>query len=451
MSGAPAELVAGQDRWVETLGVSVLALRSPLLVAAGIPQEVIGVDVDPSAPDGTTTVAGGLVQGSEYTFRSYVPDPTARMLRRHDDERYPRELERYTTMLLPEGVSDTTFAPEAAPVGTLEAVTVPIRDSRRARRAGPAAGEPAPGTSYARIAALARRITADAGGNYQAVAEIERYLLENYAYEQEVPDRPEPLPAFLFKDERGYCQQFSGAMALMLRMIGIPSRVATGFAAGLPDPEEPGTYLVRDTDAHSWVEVWFPRVGWVTVDPTPAAAPARTDTSLNATASAGDVGRFGAGRAFDIEESARSGRLEGFSPSSRSDDASPLGTVVSFAAVLGVIGLFVGYRRRRALLLRPEGAEPQLRELERAVPLLGRPSGPRVTLLGIERAFATALGPDAARYPAALRYNRFAAGTPRRPGPEQRRQLRHALGHGKGIRGRLRALRAIPPGGPRRR
>ena len=453
VSGAPAELVAEQDRWVQTLDVSVRALRSPLLVAAGIPQDVVGVPVAASAPDGTTPVSGGLVQGSEYEFTSYVPDPTARMLRRHDDERYPRGLERFTTMLLPEGVSDTTFAPEAAPVGTLESVTVPIRGSRRARRAGPAAGEPAPGTSYARIARLARAITADAGGNYQAVAEIERYLLENYAYEQEVPDRPEPLPAFLFKDERGYCQQFSGAMALMLRMIGIPSRVATGFAAGLPDPEEPGTYLVRDTDAHSWVEVWFPQAGWVTVDPTPAAAPARTDTSLNATASAGGVDRFGAGRlrAFEeIDEPSRSGPFEA-SPSSRSDDASPLGTVVSFAAVLGVIGLFVGYRRRRALLLRPEGAEPQLRELERAVPLLGRPTGPRVTLLGIERAFATALGPDAARYPAALRDNRFAAGTPRRPGPEQRRLLRRALGHGKGIRGRLRALRAIPPGGPRRR
>mgnify|MGYP006351595833 CR=1 FL=1 len=56
------------------------------------------------------------------------------LLGRHDDERYPRPLERYTTMLLPEGVSDTTFAPEAAPVGTLESVTVPIRGSRRARR-----------------------------------------------------------------------------------------------------------------------------------------------------------------------------------------------------------------------------------------------------------------------------------------------------------------------------
>ena len=72
-------------------------------------------------------MAGGLVHGSEYEFTSYVPDPTARMLRRHDHERYPRALERYTTMLLPEGVSDTTFAPEAAPVGTLESVTVPIR------------------------------------------------------------------------------------------------------------------------------------------------------------------------------------------------------------------------------------------------------------------------------------------------------------------------------------
>jgi protein-glutamine gamma-glutamyltransferase len=450
LSGASGEVVAEHSRWVEELQVSVLGLRSSLLVAAGIPQDVDGVDVEPGAPDGTTTVAsGGLTQGSEYTYTSYVPDPSARTLKRRDDARYPRGLEQYTHMLLPEGLSDTTFSPEAAPVGTLTSVTVPIRGSRRAESAPPVTDALAPGSSYARVARLARRITKDAGGNYQAVAAIERHLLENYVYEQEVPDRPEPLPAFLFDDRRGYCQQFSGAMALMLRMVGIPSRVVSGFAAGLPDPDEPGTYMVRDTDAHSWVEVWFPKVGWVTVDPTPAASPARTETTLGPT-TPGSVDRFGAGRAFDIEESAQSGPVRRPSLSGGSDDGSPLGTIVSFAAILAVIGLFVVYRRRRARLVGPEGAGPQLHELERAMTLLGHRAGPRLTLLGIERELATALGPEAARYPAALRFNRFAAGVPRRPGPDQRRGLRSAFARGRGIRGRWRALRAFPPGGPGR-
>ena len=78
---------------------------------------------------------------------------------------------------------------------------------------------------------LALRLTRGAPGNYEAVAAIERHLLENYRYEQDVPERREPLPAFLFRDRAGYCQQFSGAMALMLRLAGIPSRVVSGFGA----------------------------------------------------------------------------------------------------------------------------------------------------------------------------------------------------------------------------
>ena len=66
----------------------------------------------------------------------------------------------------------------------------------------------------------------------------------------------------------GYCQQFAGAMGLMLRMVGIPSRVVSGFAPGALDQER-GVYEVRDTDAHSWVEVYFRGIGWVTFDPTP--------------------------------------------------------------------------------------------------------------------------------------------------------------------------------------
>ena len=109
----------------------------------------------------------------------------------------------------------------------------------------------------------------------------------------------------------------------------------------------------------------------------------------------------------------------------------------------------VSYGRRRRLLVSPAGAEPQLRELVRAAPLVWD-AGPGATLLRIERELAAASAPDAARYPAALRENRYARRNPRRPGPRERRALRRDLGRGRGLGGRLRALRAVPPGGPRK-
>jgi len=81
-------------------------------------------------------------------------------------------------------------------------------------------------------------------------------------------------------------------MALMLRMGAIPARVATGFTPGTRDATS-GDWIVRDVNAHSWVEAWFPRWGWVTFDPTPPSAPARfgpaATSTLGGTARRGDV------------------------------------------------------------------------------------------------------------------------------------------------------------------
>ncbi len=222
--------------------------------------------------------------------------------------------------------------------------------------------------------------------------------------------------------------------------------MVTGFAPGLPDPDT-GAYLVRDTDAHSWVEVWFPEVGWVTVDPTPSAAPARTELALSADA-AGSSTATALGRAFSIEESAQSGPLRDVNTSR--DDGSPLAGLSGFLLLIAAGACGFEYWRRRRRLLSSEGAGPQLRELERALPLLGLAPARGRTLLGIERELAATVGTDAARYPAALRANRYRRGNPRRPGSGERRALRWALARGKGLRGRLRALRTIPPGGPRR-
>ena len=91
----------------------------------------------------------------------------------------------------------------------------------------------------------------------------------NYNYGEQPPRRRFPLEAFLFTDGVGYCQQFSGAMALMLRMDGIPARVAAGFLPGSYD-DTTHRFVVRAVDAHSWVEVYFAGIGWVPFNPTPS-------------------------------------------------------------------------------------------------------------------------------------------------------------------------------------
>ena len=81
-----------------------------------------------------------------------------------------------------------------------------------------------------------------------------------------------PLVAFVTRTRAGYCQHFAGAMALMLRYLGIPARVAAGFTSGAFDPASPGNrrhWRVNDRNAHAWVEVWFKGYGWLPFDPTP--------------------------------------------------------------------------------------------------------------------------------------------------------------------------------------
>jgi hypothetical protein len=79
---------------------------------------------------------------------------------------------------------------------------------------------------------------------------------------------PDPLANFLFERRKGHCEYFASAMAVMLRSIGIPSRVVTGFASGVYNPLT-GWQVVRASDAHSWVEAWIAGRGWRTFDPTP--------------------------------------------------------------------------------------------------------------------------------------------------------------------------------------
>ncbi len=105
---------------------------------------------------------------------------------------------------------------------------------------------------------------------------IEQHLRRDFSYVLDSGDKPvaDPLANFLFVTKRGYCEYFASAMAVMLRSIGIPSRVVTGFQSGFFN-DVSGMYVVRASDAHAWVEGWIEGRGWVTFDPTPlGVAPA---------------------------------------------------------------------------------------------------------------------------------------------------------------------------------
>ena len=126
---------------------------------------------------------------------------------------------------------------------------------------------------YAQLYALTQQIRRDTKTPYDFVQAVIDRVQNGTIYDENPPQRPYPLASFLFDTKSGYCQQFSGVMALMLRMGGVPARVASGFSPGTYNSERKD-YVVRDTDAHSWVEAYFPPYGWITFDPTPAASPA---------------------------------------------------------------------------------------------------------------------------------------------------------------------------------
>ena len=141
-----------------------------------------------------------------------------------------------------------------------------------------------PGNLDPRIAALAKQVSTSSGARngYDQARAIETYLRDNYGYTLELKaGGPDPLSDFLFRVRAGHCEYFATALAVMLRTRGIASRVVNGFLPGEYN-EAAEAYTVRQSDAHSWVEVYFPQTkSWVTFDPTPPAGrTARVRTGL---------------------------------------------------------------------------------------------------------------------------------------------------------------------------
>lgn len=117
---------------------------------------------------------------------------------------------------------------------------------------------------------LARAITDGAPTQLDKVLAVERWLRRNTKYELDIPRDPpgrDPVDVFLFDRREGFCEQIATSMVLLLRSVGIPARLATGFGPGERNPFT-GYWEVRNSDAHAWVEVYYPRAGWIEYDPT---------------------------------------------------------------------------------------------------------------------------------------------------------------------------------------
>jgi transglutaminase-like putative cysteine protease len=123
-----------------------------------------------------------------------------------------------------------------------------------------------------RVRELARRITASSTSNYERARAIDAYLKNNYGYTLQLPgEKPrDQLAYFLFERKKGHCEYFATSMTIMLRTLNIPARLVNGFRGGEYN-DVTGNYIVRESHAHSWVEVYFPEFGWVTFDPTPSS------------------------------------------------------------------------------------------------------------------------------------------------------------------------------------
>jgi transglutaminase-like putative cysteine protease len=202
---------------------------SHALPMAQTPEQITAGDLgdvtwDPAR--GQAFVDGGLDAGLEYTVRSRVVVPTAEQLER---------------------VHNLTS----------------LQYGQWTRLPGEDVLDP-------RIEQLAKAWTADAASDYEKVLAIQQHFHSDgfqYSTDVDVADDPDALLTFLTQTKAGFCQQYATAMAVLVRELGLPARVAVGYQSGTL--QDDGRYLVQSDDAHAWVEVYFEGYGWLQFEPTP--------------------------------------------------------------------------------------------------------------------------------------------------------------------------------------
>jgi len=140
-----------------------------------------------------------------------------------------------------------------------------------------------------RVQNLAVQLTTSSNNPYDKAVAVETYL-RSLPYSLNVPDPPpnqDGVDYFLFVSKTGYCDYFASAMAVMLRSVGIPARVVSGYATGQRQPD--GSYLVKDSDSHTWVEAYFPPYGWIPFEPSGSWPRFERGNGASASSSAGSA------------------------------------------------------------------------------------------------------------------------------------------------------------------
>jgi transglutaminase-like putative cysteine protease len=137
---------------------------------------------------------------------------------------------------------------------------------------------------FERLLPLARRVTAGQGTAYGRAVALQQWFTKpgnfTYALTPSLPPDANALINFVTKSRRGYCQQFAFAMAVMARLLGIPSRVVVGYTQGVYQGN--GIWEVRTSDAHAWPELYFAPAGWLRFEPTPTGSPGQATASAPA-------------------------------------------------------------------------------------------------------------------------------------------------------------------------
>ena len=223
----PQDLIP-QERGLVTAQIKVLASRTSVAFAPEAPLRFsLPTEVDTRGdPDDIATVRldAPVQQGEQYTVVSAVSAATSQELRAAGED-YPQWVrERY--LQLPRGVPR-------------------------------------------RVIQVAHEVTSGATSAFDKAVALETYLRDNFTYTTHVPTVPPDrdwVDYFLFDSKQGYCDYFATTMVVLLRAEGVPARVASGFAPGEFD-QSAGVSTVRENHAHTWVEAYFPRYGWIIFEP----------------------------------------------------------------------------------------------------------------------------------------------------------------------------------------
>jgi transglutaminase-like putative cysteine protease len=273
------EAARDEENWVRQ-EFTIEALRDTRLLASAQPvrwEPGTEAPVADAAGD-VVVVPDGIRRDQRYTVWSYVPQPNPSELTQFQGG-YPAAAERYLQVVyepVPEWGTEGRDALMDAYFSRANEFEVTALES---------------------VYQAAQGVTSRAQSPYEAAAFLETWFRDagGFVYDEQPPAPIGGTPAlvdFVNDTKRGYCQHYAGAMALMLRLLGIPARVAVGFTSGEYSADDK-EWVVKDTNAHAWVEVWFPGYGWMPFDPTPGRG--QLDATYAVTSQA-----YNAGDAADI-------------------------------------------------------------------------------------------------------------------------------------------------------